>query len=404
MISVEEAARRILAAFKPLAAETVSLAQAHGRVLAAPVVARLSQPPLAVSAMDGYAVRAADVAQPPAELRVIGRIPAGERFEGRVGRGEAVRIFTGAPLPEGADSIVIQEDTEARGERVTVREAVEPGKFVRPAGLDFQAGQTGLQPGRRLTPRDIGLAAAMDHAWLQVRRKPRVAIVATGDEVVLPGTPRGPSQIVSSNGFSLAALVETAGGEPLHLGIAADTREALREIVEGARGADLLITSGGASVGEHDLVRDVLGEEGLALDFWRIAMRPGKPLMFGRISDTPLLGLPGNPVSSLVCALLFARPAIDVMLGLPAEGPPLRTARLAAPLPANDRRQDYLRARLSSDEDGRPIATAFSRQDSSMLATLAEADCLIVRPPHAPAAAAGDAVKVLPFAFGASAI
>jgi molybdopterin molybdotransferase len=271
---------------------------------------------------------------------------------------------------------------------------------VRPAGLDFRAGEVGLEAGRRLSARDVGLAAAMDRAWLRVHRRPRVALLATGDEVVLPGDPRGPSQIVSSNGFSLAAFVEACGGQAIHLGIAPDDVAALKALVEGARGADALVTTGGVSVGEHDLIREALEDRGLEMDFWRIAMRPGKPLLFGRIGATPILGLPGNPVSSLVCATLFLRPAIEVMLGRAGQAPPPETAILGADLGANDRRQDYLRARLEVDAQGRRLAVPFPRQDSSMLATLARADCLIVRKPLAAPAKAGQVVEIVPLSGG----
>lgn len=397
MISVEEAQSRILQAVAPLGRETVSLAQAAGRVLAEEVAARVTQPPAALSAMDGYAVRAEDVATVPATLTVIGDAPAGRAFAGTVDAGQAVRIFTGGSLPDGADAIVIQEDTERAGDRVTVREAVVAGRYVRPAGLDFKAGTVGVPAGKRLTPRDIGLAAAMNVPWLSVYRRPRVAILATGDEIVLPGDPLGPDRIVSSNSWALGAFVEINGGEAINLGIAPDDRESLARMASAAHGADLLVTTGGASVGEHDLIQEALGDIGLELDFWKIAMRPGKPLIFGRIGDIPLLGLPGNPVSSLVCALVFLAPLLDRMRGLE---PSQRTVRatLGADLAENDRRQDYLRSTVATAPDGRPVATPFGKQDSSMLSRLAWADGLIVRPPHAPAAATGDEVDFLPFA------
>jgi molybdopterin molybdotransferase len=405
MLSVAEALARITAAFAPLPAETVGLAEALGRVLAEDVAARVTQPPKDVSAMDGYAVRAADVAQitdggVPARLEVVGRAPAGGAYEGVLGPGQAVRIFTGAPLPEGADAIVIQEDTETEGDTVIVKEGAPEGHYVRPAGLDFRAGEVGLEAGRLLSARDVGLAAAMDRPWLRVHRRPRVALLATGDEVVLPGDPRGPYQIVSSNGFSLAAFVQACGGQAIHLGIAPDDVAALEALVEGARGADLLVTTGGVSVGEHDLIRDALDQKGLDLDFWRIAMRPGKPLLFGRIGPTPILGLPGNPVSSLVCATLFLRPAIEVMLGRKGGDQAPETAILGADLDANDRRQDYLRARIEVDSAGRRRAVPFARQDSAMLATLAQADCLIVRGPLAAPAKAGEVVEIVPLSGG----
>lgn len=404
MISVEQALKRVLSAVAALPAEQVPLARALGRVLAEDVAARVTQPPAAVSAMDGYAVRAADVAKAPAVLKVVGKVQAGAVFKGKVARGQAVRIFTGAPVPQGADSIVIQEDTEAAGGKVTIKEAPKPGRYVRPAGLDFKSGDVGVKSGRRLTARDLGLAAAMNVPWLKVHRRPRVAILSTGDELVMPGSAIGPGQILSSNGISLSAFVVACGGEAIDLGIVPDDRKALAAMAGGARGADMLITSGGASVGEHDLVQEVLGKQGLKVDFWKIAIRPGKPLIFGRIGDTPMLGLPGNPVSSLVCALIFLKPALEKMQGLKPAGDAKPSAVLAKPLPQNDRRQDYLRATLSHRKDGTLLATPFAKQDSSMLATLAHADCLVVRAPNAPAAKSGERVEIVPFPSGPAGI
>ena len=401
MISVEEARARLLAPLQPLGVEQVSLAEAAGRALAEDVVARRTQPPFAVSAMDGYAVRAADVARVPARLKVVGSVPAGQAHDGSVGVGEAVRIFTGAPVPAGADAIVIQEDTARDGDVVIVNEAAPKGRYVRPAGLDFSAGAIGLKAGRRLTARDIGLAAAMNRPWLLVRRRPRVAILPTGDEVVMPGDPVGPNQIVSSNALALGALVEAVGGIPVQLPIAPDDSAALQHIAAGAAGADLLVTTGGASVGDHDLVRDALGAAGLTLDFWTVAMRPGKPLMVGRFRDTAMIGLPGNPVSTLVCGLLFVKPAMERLLGLAADEEPAVRARLAKRLGANDRRQDYLRARLRRSADGELEAEPFPVQDSSMMSLLAQADCLVIRLPHAPAAEAGAWVEIIPLAGSA---
>ena len=400
MLSVEEALVRILSAFAPLPPETVGLGDGLGRVLADDVVARVTQPPKAVSAMDGYAARAADVGRAPAELRQVGEVPAGRSHDGTVGPGETVRIFTGAPLPEGTDCIVIQEIAEAEDGRVRVLEPVQAGTYVRPAGLDFRAGEVGAPAGKRLTSRDVGLAAAMNVPWLTVHRRPRVAILATGDEVVMPGEPLRANQIVSSNGPSLAAFARTQGGAPLLLGIAEDSEDSLTRLARGAQGADLLVTTGGASVGKHDLVRHALAREGLDLDFWKIAMRPGKPLMFGRIGGTPMIGLPGNPVSALVCGVLFLAPVLARLQGEENPRPPRETAILGADLGANDRREDYLRGRLETAADGRRRATAFQRQDSSMLATLARADCLIVRPPHAPPAPAGSEIEIVPLEGG----
>jgi molybdopterin molybdotransferase len=396
MISVETALERILAALSPGTAETVSVADSFGRVLAKDVIARVTQPPVAVSAMDGYAVRGADVATGPCVLRRIGAVHAGARFDGDVGPGECVRIFTGAPIPLGTDTIVIQENTRAEDDRVHVTEATQPGRYVRPAGLDFKAGDTGLRAGDVIGVRQLGLAAAMNRPWLDVTRRPRVAILASGDEIVLPGDSLGPAQIVSSNALALGAFVRCWGGEPIQLGIAPDRSDAVQAMAAGAMGTDLLVTTGGASVGEHDLIRSALGARGLDLDFWQIAMRPGKPLMFGRIGGVPMLGLPGNPVSALVCSVLFLRPALLRLLGARDLEPPRVEAILGASLPANDRRQDYLRATLTRGTGGTPVATAYDRQDSSMLSLLADADALLVRPPDAPPIAAGSRVSVMP--------
>jgi molybdopterin molybdotransferase len=401
MITVAEALRRIEDAFAPLASEQIALADALGRVLAEDVKARRSQPPVAVSAMDGYAVRAADVAALPAELRVIGNVPAGASYDGTVGAKEAVRIFTGAPVPIGADTIVIQENTQAKDGIVRVVDGkAPPGRHIRPAGLDFEKGETLLEAGRVLTARDIGLAAGMNVPWLRVTRRPRVALLSTGDEIVMPGDPIGPNQIVSSNGLALASFVRTQGAEPIDLGIALDSEESLRAMSKGAKGADLLVTTGGASVGDHDLVQKVLGKEGLEVDFWKIAMRPGKPLMFGRMDATPMLGLPGNSVSAMVCSVLFLGPAIRRMLGAAKKKQAETTADLAVPLPENDEREDYLRATLEVGDDGKLLARPFQIQDSSMFSRLAHADCLIVREPHAPPAKAGTGVKIIPLGGG----
>lgn len=394
MISVEQALERILTGLHPTSAEVASLADAWGRTGATPVLARLHQPPADVSAMDGYALRSADGGR-GARLRVVGTAPAGHPWDGRLREGEALRLFTGSIVPAGADAILLQEDaTEADG-IVTVNEAVSRGRHIRRAGQDFAADDELIPAGRRLTARDIGLAAAGNHPWLSVHRRPRVAILATGDEIALPGERIPPGGIVSSNAHALAALVSAQGGEPTVLPIARDTLESIAAAGDAARGADLLVTTGGASVGEHDLVQAGLARRGLELDFWKIAMRPGKPLMFGRFGDTPVLGLPGNPVSALVCAALFLVPALARLSGAPAGPAPRVRAALGAPLPANDRRADHLRARLTTAEDGTLVATAFERQDSAMLRLLARADALILRPPHAPAAEPGVQVEVI---------
>ena len=394
LMPVAEARQRILADLPTMSSEQVALTQAHGRVLASDVAARVTQPPLAVSAMDGYAVRAADVASVPVDLSIVGEVPAGGFHDGTLSPGEAARIFTGAALPAGADAIVIQEDTARDGDTVTVNEGVAEGRYVRRAGLDFDKGDVLLKAGTILSSRDIGLAAAMNHPWLQVRRKPRVALLATGDEIKLPGEELGPTSIVSSNTFALEGLIRAAGGEPVTLGIAVDDVAAIRDLAKQAIGTDMLVTTGGASVGEHDLVQDALAELGLELDFWQIAMRPGKPLMFGRLGDVPMLGFPGNPVSSMVCGVLFLIPALAQMLGTGKTEPQRETAILGTDLGKNDRREDYLRATLSRD-NGQLVATPFPKQDSSMFSRLAAADCLLIREPHAEPAKAGTNVEII---------
>jgi len=395
MIPVEDARQRILAGFSALPAEQVAISDAAGRVLAQDVVSRITKPPHPVSAMDGYAVRAADVSVVPATLRVVGEAPAGGAHDGTLQSGEAVRIFTGGPVPAGADTVVIQENTQRDGDQVIVTVSAEEGHYVRRMGLDFSEGDPGPRAGCVLGPREIGLIAAMNVPWLKVTRKPRVAILGTGDEIVMPGEPLGPNQIISSNSLALAAIIRDAGGDSVSLGIAPDDPDELRAMVKGAGRADLLVVTGGMSVGEHDLVRTVLAEEGLDLDFWKIAMRPGKPLAYGTLGDTPMLGFPGNPVSTLVCGHLFLRPAIAAMLGRTSPVDESERAVLGADLGENDERQDYMRATLTRDDQGQPVATPFSRQDSSMLATLAEASCLIVRPPFSPAASAGERVEIV---------
>ncbi len=399
MIPVREARSRIVAALPLMAAETVAVSSAYGRVLAQDVAARRTQPPFDVSAMDGWACRQADLGSIPTKLKPVGHAAAGGRYDDTVGPGECVRIFTGAPLPDGADAIVIQEDADLAGDTLTVREAPRPGQWIRKAGLDFAEGQVLLKAGRLLGPADVALSAAMNVPWLQVRRKPRIAVLATGDELARPGEPIGPNQIVSSNNIGLCALIEANGGVAVDLGIARDTESDLREKAAASAGSDLLLTLGGASVGEHDLIHKILGGGGKSIDFWNIAMRPGKPLMFGRANladnaSIPLLGLPGNPVSAMVCGQNFLLPALRAMLGLDWDIR-FESAISSTDLSENDKREDYLRATLMRQDDGQLVATAFGKQDSSMLRRLSEADCLIVRPPHGPAIKAGASVPIL---------
>ena len=396
LLPVDDAIARIVAGVAPLAVESVSIDDALGRTLAQPLTAKRAQPPFDASSMDGYAVRAADTAKLPARLRVIGSVAAGASFAGKIGSGEAVRIFTGAPVPDGADAVLIQEDAEAPDSATVIAKAsIKTGRNIRPAGLDFREGAALLPAGTAFAMREIALAAAMGYGTVPVRRRPRVAIVSTGDELVPPGASPAPNQIIAANAPGIAAYVRSLGGELSDLGIIRDDRTAIGAVAERALTlpADILVTLGGASVGDHDLVGAALAEKGMALDFWRIAMRPGKPLMFGRIGPMRVLGLPGNPVSSLVCALLFLRPLIEAMLGRPPRDHS-ELAVLAVDVPANDSRQDYVRAKLSGG-DGLPRATPLPIQDSSMLSALAAADCLLVRAPHAPAAKAGDSCRII---------
>lgn len=394
MISVEDARARILAGLSPTPSEIVPLPAAWQRVAAVDVVARLAQPPADVSAMDGYAVRAADASH-GAQLQVIGTGPAGHPFAGGVGAGEAVRIFTGSLIPEGADAVLLQEDAVAGGGRIRVQEQVAEGRHIRRRGQDFLAGDVVVSAGRRFTARDIGLAAAANHPWIEVHRQPRVAVLATGDEIAMPGEPIPPGGIVSSNAHALAAVLRAAGAEPYVLPVVADDRAAIAAVADTVVRTDMLVTTGGASVGDHDLVVESLSQRGLKVDFWKIAMRPGKPLMFGGLGDVPVLGLPGNPVSALVCAILFLVPAIGRLSGQKGEPPPVTTAVLAAAVPANDHRADHLRASLRLEPDGQAVVTPYSVQDSAMLRRLALADALVLRPPHARALPEGATVPIV---------
>lgn len=398
MLSIEEALDKIRSGITPLPTEEIFVSDALGRVLAEDVIATVSHPPQAVSAMDGYAVRAEDVPDVPVNLKQIGEAAAGHKFEGEVGPGECARIFTGGALPRGADSIVIQEDTDADGNTVTIKEAPSLGEWVRPEGLDFAAGKVLLSAGRIMTARDVGLAAAAGATWIRVRRRPRIAILSTGDEIVMPGAPMRSDQIVSSNSVALVAYAQTLGAEGTSIGIAEDRPESLRARLKDATGFDILVTSGGASVGDHDLVQSVFGDEGLELGFYKIAMRPGKPLIFGNIGGTYLLGLPGNPVSTGVTSAIFLKAAVESMLGI-VPGPLYQAARLGRDLKANGKRLDFMRARLEPSDSDLPTATPFERQDSSMMAAFAGADCLVMREIGAPAAKAGDIVKIVPLEF-----
>ena len=389
MISVEAALAHVLALAPAPRPEVVPLHEAHGRALLEPAVARLTQPPFDASAMDGYAMRRADL---PGPLRVIGTSAAGHPWDGSAAPLTALRIFTGAPVPEGYDHVELQENVLRDGDRVTVT-TVSTGSNIRARGNDFSAGDR-MQPGRILGPAQIGLLAAMNVAEVTVARAPRVVILAGGDELVPPGTVPGPGQIICSNDLALAALARAAGAETRVLPIARDTPESLRDRFRDAAGADLLVTIGGASVGDHDLIATIAAEAGIEQSFYKVALRPGKPLMAGRMTGGAMLGLPGNPVSSLVCGVLFMQPMIRAMLGL-APGPCLRSAVLGQDLPPEGPRQHYLRARLEEVE-GTPRIAPFDDQDSARLTIMSEAQALLVRPPHDPARRAGERMSYIP--------
>lgn len=391
MITVDEALARCLALCQPLPAETVALRHAAGRVLAEAVTARRDQPPFPASAMDGYAVPAG--VQAGDRFAVVGEAGAGHAFAGRVGAGQAVRIFTGAPVPDGAGHVVIQEDVDRDGDMITVKPTLDAGTNIRAAGQDFAAGSA-VSP-RLLRPNDLCLLAAMNIPALPVRRRPIVAIIATGDELVMPGEEPAADQIIASNAFTLAAMVEEAGGEARILPIARDTEAELMTVLTLTEGADLIVTIGGASVGDHDLVGRVAESMGMERAFYKIAMRPGKPLMAGRLRGVPMLGLPGNPVSSIVCGHLFLLPMVRAMLGLPEAAPVRAKARLAVDVPANGPREHYMRARLKAG-DGLPLITPFDRQDSALITILTEADALLIRPLGDGPLAAGTLVDYLP--------
>lgn len=397
LLAVDDALDAIASALTPTDPVMTPVAEARGGVLAAPIKAVLDHPPAAVSAMDGYAARAADLGRFPVTLKQIGESAAGHPWTGTIGPGECIRIFTGATCPDTAGTIILQEDTAAEGDQITIREAPPPGRFIRPQGQDFQQGQTLFEAGTMINARNLALIGSAGHGEVSLRRRPVVAIISTGDELVEPGTTPKDGQIISSNGIFLRHLVAALGGEPMPLGIIPDRDEALDAAFEKALKADLIVTSGGASVGTHDGVANRMQHES-DLAFWRIAMRPGKPLLFGHIGKasqrTPLLGLPGNPVSTGVCGMIFVAAAIRCLLGQ-NHLPQYRHAVLTAPLAENDRRQDFLRATLTYGDDGRLQAEAFSKQDSGMLSVFARADALIMRPAHAAAARAGDSVPIL---------
>ena len=389
MISVAEALEKVLSLGVRLPAEEVPVRAAAGRVLAEGLRAKRTQPPFSSSAMDGYAVQDGDWTT-GAVLRVIGEAAAGHGFGGTVQPGEAVRIFTGAPLPDGADRVVIQEDVIRSDNQITLGQTLDTGRHVRPAGGDFNEGDLFAAP-RKIGPADIALLASMNHAVIPVVRKPVVAIMATGDELVAPGETPNPDQIIASNSYGIAAQLEAAGAETRLLPIARDTRDALRAVFAMAKGADLIVTIGGASVGDHDLVAEVAADLKMEQSFYKIAMRHGKPLMAGNMDGTPMIGLPGNPVSSMVCSTLFIVPLIAKMLGLPASAPKTAQATLANDLTPNGPREHYMRAQLSPEG----TVKVHDAQDSALMSVLAASNALVVRPIHDPARAKGESVSII---------
>jgi len=393
LLSVDDALDQIIKAVSTMPSERIAVEAALGHVLAADINANLSHPPADVSAMDGYAVHSSHLSSTPKNLTVIGESAAGHPFDGVLGADQAVRIFTGAYVPQGADAIVLQEDTNRDGDVVTILEQPKPEQFIRKAGQDFSHGDLIASKGATLDARRLALIASSGHGTVPTHCKPVVAIISTGDELVHPGSTPKDGQIVSSNDLFLTHLITSLGATAMNLGQMADQDDALTKAFDQAKSADLIVTSGGASVGNHDGVARHMNESG-GLAFWRIAMRPGKPLIFGQIDQTPMLGLPGNPVSTGVCAMIFVAAAIRKMLGQDPLPKPSHV-KLLAPLGENDRRQDYLRARIHVDDQGQTWAEAFNKQDSGMLKTFADADGLIIRPPHAPPAEAGTPVPVL---------
>ena len=402
MLSVSEAKSRIVDSLQPVSIETCAVNQAHARVLAHPACANLTQPPFPASAMDGYAIPASALGQKGVRLPLAGSLAAGSRPDDRYPPGHAIRVFTGSVVPDGLAAVVAQEDTDADDTHVTINITAAQNQHIRSKGQDFTLGEAKLQPGKRLTARDIGLLSAMNVTWVKTYRRPVIGLLATGDEILMPGEPMREAAIMGSSGPALAAAMASWGAEVRNLGVVPDRLDALKTAIEAAAGVDLLVTTGGVSVGTHDLIRALL-VDGAAqaddqLNFWRIAMRPGKPLLWGRLGKLAILGLPGNPVSALVCGLLFLYPAIQVLRGTAVHPLPIRTARLTTPLPANGPRAHYLRASLSRQPDGSQLATPAQNQDSALMSVLSDADGLIVQQPDQPALSTGSEVDTILFA------
>ncbi len=395
LLPIDQALIKVTESLKILSSDKVSVAKALNRVLTEDIFAKLTQPPFSSSAMDGYAVRSEDLHSIPVTLDVTGESAAGHSYSKPVQKCQAVRIFTGAPVPEGADTVIMQENTSREGDKVTITVGNDTGSNIRPKGIDFNQGDILLESGKILSARDLALAAAMNWEKISVRKKPIVAVLATGDELVEPGQTPNPDQIVSSIPSGLLPMIESWGARALYLGIAADTEESLKEKISKSKDADILITIGGASVGDHDLVQKVLRDQGMDLNFWKVAIRPGKPLMYGRLKDTHVLGLPGNPVSAFICAQIFLKEMISKLLGTGNNNRNAIHAFLTEELTANGPRQHYMRASTRQRDDGLLDVVPAPSQDSSLLKTFAECDCLIIRSPHAPAAKCGEVVSII---------
>ena len=397
MISVETAFKRIVDPAKPLATERLALAKCSGRVLSGPIGARRSQPGSDVSAMDGYAVKSTDLSGKDVSFKQIGESAAGAPFTGTVKSGETVRIFTGASMPKGADQVVIQENAGPVDGGIFTNESPAPEKNIRLMGYDFLEKQIVLEGGTFLTPKSLGIAASSGHSHLMVHRPPKIALLATGDELVSPDAKKfSTHETVNSTVPQLSAMITDIGGTVVDVGHAGDDLASLKRAIKDANDADILVTIGGASVGDRDFMQQALAEEGMKLDFWKVAMKPGKPLIFGRKDGQYILGLPGNPVSAFVCAMIYLRPLIDKLMGRPAPLPTGIPLPTATALKANGPRQDFMRARLIGRQGERHVDAAVS-QDSGQLSVLAQSDGLIIRPPDAPAAEAGELVPFLPF-------
>ena len=399
MISVEEAIEEIRSNVQNTDLEEIDLIDSYGRVLGKEFFAAVSHPPQNVSSMDGYACNISDIKDAHTTLKVIGEIKPGEKFHGKINKGETARIFTGGTVPDGANIIVIQENVSVKENYILINNYDLNNTFIRNKGLDFFRGDAVNKVGKQINSCDIGLAAAMNVTKLMVRKKPKISIISTGDELVELGTKANSHQIISSTSLSLSMLAKKYGAKTFDLGIAKDNETSINNLIDKTSGSDLIVTIGGASVGDHDLVKSTLAKKGLKIHFWKIAMRPGKPLMFGSLNGVPIISLPGNPVSSIVCSIIFLSHAIHSMMARTDQCIEKKIGYLSRELKQNDSRQDYLRSQITKCEEGKTLIAPFIKQDSSMISTLAKADCLAIRPPNATAAKIGEQIEFIPIAI-----